>query len=284
MPKPKTIKIYLIEGEPTGIKTVELSNWDGKVIVIPRNRLKEVRDREEVQGPAVYLLIGAEEVGVGLRVYVGEAETLITRLSQQETAKDYWQYALGFISKSGSLTKAHVKYLEGLLVKGLTIAARCQLQNQTTPATTSLPESDQADMNEFAENLELLTGALGWNIFRKSPSALQKGRERYFCKGPAASAEGFMDDEGFLVLKGSLARKELVESAKKGWVLGIHQALSEQGVFEDADQSYKFVKDYLFNSPSAAAAAVLARHANGWSEWKTEKGQTLSQIERKELA
>ncbi len=284
MSKPKTIKIYLVEGEPTGIKTVELSNWDGKAIVIPRTRLKEVRGREEVQGPAVYLLIGVVDGGAGLKVYVGEAEILITRLSQHETSKDYWQYALGFISKSGNLTKAHVKYLEGHLVQGLTKAARCQLQNQTTPATTSLPESDQSDMNEFAENLELLTGALGWNIFRESSDATQKGREKYFCKGPAASAEGFMDDEGFLVLKGSLARKEFVESAKEGWVPGIHSALLEQGIFEDVGLSYRFARDYVFNSPSAAAAAVLARHANGWAEWKTEKGQSLSQIERKELA
>lgn len=283
MPNPKTIKIYLVEGEPTGIRTAELSNWDGKAIVIPRNRLKESKDREEVQGPAVYLLIGAEDDGLGLKVYVGEAENLGLRLTQHETGKDFWQYALAFISKSGNLTKAHVKYLEGSLAKALVEAGRCNLQNQTSPASTSLPESDQSDMNEFVGYLELLAGTLGWSLFRKSSKTIVKGREKYLCKGPHANAEGFLDNEGFLILQGSKARKELVESAKEGWVRNIHQALLEKGVFQEEGSSYCFVKDFLFGSPSAAAAAVLGRHANGWTEWRTSQGQTLSQMERKQL-
>jgi len=283
MPNPKTIKIYLVEGEPTGIRTAELSNWDGKAIVIPRNRLKESKDREEVQGPAVYLLIGLEDRGAGFKVYIGEAENLGLRLTQHETGKDFWQYALAFISKSGNLTKAHVKYLEGRLVKGLAQAGRCILQNQSTPATTSLPESDQSDMNEFIEYLELLTGTLGWNFFRESSRSANKIKEKYICKGPDAAAEGVLDNEGFLVLQGSKARKDLVDSAKVGWVHNIHQALLEKGAFKEEGKSYQFVRDYLFDSPSAAAAAVLGRHANGWTEWRTAQGQTLSQMERKQL-
>jgi len=34
----KTIKIFLIDGEPNGLKTAELSNWVGQAIVIPRNK------------------------------------------------------------------------------------------------------------------------------------------------------------------------------------------------------------------------------------------------------
>ncbi|NBX51527.1 DUF4357 domain-containing protein, partial [bacterium] len=38
---------------------------------------------------------------------------------------------------------------------------------------------------------------------------------------------------------------------------------------------------YDFSSPSAAAAIVLARSANGWTEWKTKEGSTLKDGEEK---
>ena len=41
-----------------------------------------------------------------------------------------------------------------------------------------------------------------------------------------------------------------------------------------------FARDYLFDSPSGAAAAVLGRTANGWIEWKNAEGRTLSQVKR----
>ena len=39
----KTIKIFLIDGEPNGFKTTELSNWISEAIVVLRNKLKEIK-------------------------------------------------------------------------------------------------------------------------------------------------------------------------------------------------------------------------------------------------
>lgn len=40
---------------------------------------------------------------------------------------------------------------------------------------------------------------------------------------------------------------------------------------------------YLFNSPSAAAAVVNGRAANGTVEWKTDAGEPYKQWEAKRL-
>ena len=40
--KGKTIRIYLVDGVPTGILTAEIINWTGKVIVAPRTKLAEL--------------------------------------------------------------------------------------------------------------------------------------------------------------------------------------------------------------------------------------------------
>jgi len=42
-----------------------------------------------------------------------------------------------------------------------------------------------------------------------------------------------------------------------------------------------FQDDHLFSSPSSAASQVLARNANGWTEWKTKGGKTLDELKRK---
>ncbi len=44
-----------------------------------------------------------------------------------------------------------------------------------------------------------------------------------------------------------------------------------------------FAEDYLFSSPSAAAAVVLGRSANGLVEWKDSSGKDLKSIEAAEI-
>ncbi|MDD5277602.1 MAG: DUF4357 domain-containing protein [Methylovulum sp.] len=44
-----------------------------------------------------------------------------------------------------------------------------------------------------------------------------------------------------------------------------------------------FENDYLFSSPSAAAAIVMGRSANGLIEWKDGSGKVLKSIEENEI-
>ncbi|MFO1065439.1 MAG: DUF4357 domain-containing protein [Pirellulales bacterium] len=58
------------------------------------------------------------------------------------------------------------------------------------------------------------------------------------------------------------------------------EKLIQSGVMEERDGEYNFTQDFLFSSPSTAAAVVLGRSANGWVEWKDEHGRTLSDVHR----
>ena len=107
---------------------------------------------------------------------------------------------------------------------------------------------------------------------------MEKSKEEYEIRGPEASGQGVYLADGFLVKKGSLARKETVPSGKN--VSAIHQRLLEDGVLEPHGNQYRFTRDHLFSSPSGAAAAVLGRTANGWEQWKLADGRNLSEIRR----
>ena len=72
---------------------------------------------------------------------------------------------------------------------------------------------------------------------------------------------------------------ELTPSAPDA-VKSFRQQLLDGNVINDENSIYVFVQDYLFKSPSAAAAFVLGASANGWTEWKNKNGETLSDVYR----
>jgi hypothetical protein len=57
----KTIKIFLIDGDPNGRMTCELSNWSGKAYKIPRIKVNDCVDRDDLSNTGVYLLLGKDE-------------------------------------------------------------------------------------------------------------------------------------------------------------------------------------------------------------------------------
>lgn len=93
----KTIKIFLIDGEPNGRMSCEFSNWSGKAYKIPRIKVKDCSDRNDLVSTGVYLLFGKDEEGKDL-VYIGEAESILKRLNQHLNQKDFWHETIVFIS------------------------------------------------------------------------------------------------------------------------------------------------------------------------------------------
>ncbi len=103
--------------------------------------------------------------------------------------------------------------------------------------------------------------------------------EEYELEGKDAEGRGIFTDKGFLVKAGSLARLEIVPSGKRT-ITSVQRRLISEGIVEEHGRQLRFTKDYLFGSPSGAAAAVLGRTANGWIEWKKADGTTLSKVRR----
>ncbi|MBU2429606.1 MAG: DUF4357 domain-containing protein, partial [Proteobacteria bacterium] len=59
----------------------------------------------------------------------------------------------------------------------------------------------------------------------------------------------------------------------------LRSRLIKEEIIEKKDDQYLFVEDYLFSSPSLAAAVIMGRNANGLKEWKTQDGRTLKSVE-----
>lgn len=280
----KTIKIFLVDGEPNGLKTAELSNWVGQAVVIPRKKLKDTKDRPDCNKPAVYFLVGKEsEEALLPTAYIGEAENLWNRLTTHDNSKDFWQMAIAFVSKDNNLTKAHVKYLESRCIEIATRAERFNLENGTKSAQPSLSESDIAEMEEFLENLKLLLTAVGYPILQEvaSREQIKTSDPLFTCGGKKAKASGRMTNEGFVVYKDSTATTQFSSAVAERNQKNIEKLVSNGYLEKKDDDLYLFIKDYVFNSPSAASDIILGNSTSGWKKWKTENGKTLEEIYKK---
>jgi len=288
----KTVRIYLADGSPTGIRHAEVVNWTGQAIVCPRARIGELANWMESQRPGIYLLVGEDPALSISLAYVGEAENVLTRLKQHVVHKDFWDQVVFFTSKDDNLTKAHVKYLESRVVALALEARRIKLDNGSAPTMPSLPRPDQADMEAFLESARILLGSLGFDFLepaRKNKSDDGSAGDT----GPLShvtlylklekrgiSAEGTSIDAGFVVAKGSVAEKNPRGSFGAVYAKR-RQELVAQGMLEEYGDHLRFTQDVLFSSPSSAAAIVCAGARNGRESWKDERGNTLKELEEK---
>ncbi len=132
-----SIKLFLADGRPDGLRLAEKSNWTGLAIVCSRSQYPLVRGRDEFQRAGVYVLVGRGE-SVLPRVYVGEADVLRKRLDNHLQTNEFWDRLVAFTSKDGTLNKAHVRYLEARLIAIAKEAKRAELGNATASQSCAL--------------------------------------------------------------------------------------------------------------------------------------------------
>lgn len=46
----RTIKVFLANGVPEGLRTAEIMNWTGKMLVFPQSQLADFVQRQEASG------------------------------------------------------------------------------------------------------------------------------------------------------------------------------------------------------------------------------------------
>ncbi|MCK8067862.1 GIY-YIG nuclease family protein [Cobetia sp. 1CM21F] len=296
MSQGRSIRLFLVDGTPSGLMTAEIMNWTGHVITGPRGKLSQLVQRPECSRTGIYFLIGPPAEDSSLpSVYIGESDDVATRLKQHNRpedkgGKDFWERVCLVTSKDQNLTKAHVKHLESLLMQAAREAGQCRLLNGTAHEYGGLPESDRADMAFFMEQIRTVLPVLSFDFLRERPkpsasSTIVEPADISAQASPLFVAEvprfgikalGKEIEGEFYVLKGSLAKGSW--TGKGGGYQNLYQQLCDNGVLIEAEKGLRcFSTDQAFSSPSAAAAVVSGRAANGREHWKTEAtGQTYA--------
>lgn len=281
-PPPFSIRLFVADGDPDGLRTIERSNWSGVGLIFPRALFPEVKPREEFGRTGVYLLLGPRDDGEGEMIYIGQGDPVRPRLESHYSKKDFWTRALFFVTgASGGLNSAQVGYLEARLIELAREAKRARLDNSKNENPPTLSEADRADMEVFLSNLLQILPLLGIGAFGRPLAKKPVKSSRLHLEGKGVTAEGYESSGGFVVMEGSEVVVKTVPSMKKhvGGMYELRRELIESGVIDSGSEPFRFVQDYTFSSPSTAAAVVLGRSANGRIEWRDSSGRTLKAIQ-----
>lgn len=301
--KPRSINIFLLDGDPNGIRVAQIMMSTIQAIAFRRNKLGEVRKTfPEIERPGVYILIGEDENEPDRQIaYIGESEAIGDRLATHNSnksgrdAKEFWTDSVVLISKDENLTKSHARYVEACLIRSTGNNPRWSLPNTKMPSGNAgkLPLPDRAAMDEFVDQTVTLVGALGWDLFREvrgrpnytaqaafelAPSQISND-DVFFFRGEGFSATMKISPAGdFVVLAGSKARVKTTTTIPRG-TMSLRQTLLDTRILQEEDGFLVFANDYSFSSASAAAATVIGASANGRILWKLPDSRTYGDWE-----
>lgn len=292
MPPGRQLKLFLVDGSPTGFRTCSVGNWTGRGIVCPRPDLFRLKDKTwGADRPGVYVLTGPSDTApTGLHVYVGESENIAKRLIEHDGKMDFWDRAILFTGSDhdGALNKAHIRWLEAGLARDMRLAKQAALHNGTEPTASPLPPGDVADLETFLANVRMLLPVLmGIDVLSPvAPTAKPSvtspptpGETTLILKWDGALARMVVREGKYVVLAESTSRAKYVKSLG-AYGIKRRQQLKANGVLVPVDDSLlRFSQDYAFSSPSTAAAVVSGTGLNGHEHWKVEAtGQTFKEF------
>lgn len=275
----RSLHLFFIDGNPEGMLTAEVFNWTGHILRTPRTQLRDALAREQSGYTGIYLLIGEGEKGPC--AYIGEGDCIRDRIKSHDAKKDWWENAILVTSAANNLNKAHARYLEARLIGLASHAGNHDLENGNAPSVPSLSESATSDMEVFLENLLLVLPAIGINLFQQKtrPSPINKSSEKtdtpsFILTTPKhkLSAKAILQNGEFIVLKGSVGQASWIGANPNSYTK-LHSELLKSGILQINGKVAEFTENYAFNSPSAAAAVINGRAANGRTAWRTEDGK-----------
>lgn len=302
-PNGRSLKLFLVDGTPSGVMTAELGVSSVKAVVANRVSLPDLITREEASRTGIYILLGADDEQ-NSQVYVGEGDSVRTRLSAHDTdeAKSFFERVVLVVSKDENLTKAHGRYLESRLIQQIKAAGVAEIVNGTAPNFSGLPEAEIADMERVLEEISILLPVLGFDIFSS-----EKPKE-VLSTGPRIERQSTdyrpVNAHGSFVAKIRNAEGEAVESGGKfvllaGTTVNVADKISfaenlrrrkarlranEVLIDTNDPDLWQLTEDTDFGSPSAASAFMAGRSDNGRTTWRTkETGATYAEWREEKL-
>jgi hypothetical protein len=164
MPDPFTIRIFVPDGDPEGVRLIDRMNWTGLGIAFPRSKWSEVRKRSEFIRAGVYILVGYQEDDLPT-IYIGQADGVGDRIEAHYQNKDFWDRGIIFVSNSDGLNRAHVTWLEYALVNRAKATGGCRLDNGNAPQEPGLTEAEKADTQAFLKEILQILPLVGLRAF-----------------------------------------------------------------------------------------------------------------------
>lgn len=314
-----SVKVLYYAGDLAEVRVVvgeEYPTLSVKAVAFPRHLLDLVKEFgaaeneagegiPDISWPGVYCLLGpsADDPAKSC-AYIGHSEGVYQRLCQHRSIPtgsialspyEWWTDTIVFVAaSSGGLNKAHIAQLESCLVRSaIEVKNERWIVPKTKPSKDAgkLSPRDRISMSSLAKDMEYVANVLGWDLFRKPHSSLERSElppsadsatpktlglhscPKFTFSGRMFSATMRIGESGeFIVEKGSKARTHDMPMLDKG-VAAERSKLVQNMILQEKNKHLEFTEDCAFPSVSRAASIVSGQNRNGNTAWKTSDGQ-----------
>ena len=175
MAKTITITVQLNDATLQGRRSLRLSGSTCRLGIVPkdlmRNTLSNPKLNEQLLDKySFYMLLSDSSVGA-YSVYIGKARSFSERVLSHLREKPNWHTALVFNSSDpGFLTDTEINYLEHLGIKLAKELHPELTENAVVPAKPAISPEREDEMDDFFEDIKLLTGFYGCTVFEEPVS------------------------------------------------------------------------------------------------------------------
>jgi len=160
-----TIRVFVPDGDPEGVRIIDRMNWTGAGLAFPRAKWSDIKGRTEFSRTGVYILVGKVEEDDLPTLYIGQGDGVRNRIESHIQNKDFWDWGVVFVSPSGGLNRAHVTWLEYALIARANETKRCHLDNGNAPQEPALTEAERADIQGFLKEILQILPLVGLRAF-----------------------------------------------------------------------------------------------------------------------
>lgn len=279
MPRSKTIKLFLMDGEPSGRMKCSLANWTGIAYKIPRTALDKCKDLDILKQSGVYFLFGTDKSDNAV-VYIGQAgarkngKGLLLRIQEPHASIDYWTEAVMFTTTNNSFGPTEISYLENRFCNMAVQSGRYVVKNGNDPNPGNITEETESELEEFINYAKIVMGTLGHKVFEPFvPSSEAEDAEPVlYLEYGKGRASGKRTSDGFVIFKGSAVNPSLTKSCPERTIKDRKKyanKINKNGVL---------ISDILLSSPSSAAGFVGGASLSGNALWKDSNGKTLKEL------
>lgn len=280
-----TITMQIIGSNPDGIKLCRVNGSTLLTVVIPRNLLGEAKRLPDIPKRGVYYLLD-DNKGRLRRVYAGQTVAGIGRLDSHSSCKEWWNKAVMFLAPDNEFSMDIISGLESVAIEYIRSHGAYEVDNLDDPRPYISPYSESF-INALHEDILFRMTVLGFDLDAVGDDCGMDFDGVFHTVKNGVRASGIYNAEKgtFEVLSGSYIDMKRPTGGKKGpnkTVEGMRRRCVDAGdLVEAGDGLWQLGREVPFDTPSAAAVFVLGGSQNGWTEWVSGDGRTLSAVYRK---
>ncbi len=240
-----------------------------KAFYFTRESYKEVFKLSSCLNYSIYFLFDDSEDEK--MVYIGQSVNGIKRIEEHVKGKEFWSYAIMFVTDNNSFDKLAIDYLEYVFIQRFKQSSYVLTNKDLRPNKPNVSVYDLPNLEAFVEQIEFLLSAEGVAI---EQSERDDSNIKYYYPSKKHTAKLFVRDGKFILVAGSIIKRPPESSKdwkdKRHYVRGneiVDNYVNNEKV-EEVDGQLVTQVNLAFSSPSAPAGLVTGQSENGWTFFK----------------